>query len=244
LNGVIAWWLAYANVRLLKVKAQSELRNVYSATGAAGVWDGGHVVCRKFRRDWLGRTHVHIEYIEYPLPSWEERDVSVEIPSWAGIDETPCFDGPLDYSRLPRRTIVGVGFPCRTIWCNETVEGDRKLLPTSWLQNRGQFVSDEDLRNYWTMPTTPIWSGLAINTLFYAALIWGVWLAAVRLQRFNRERQGQCEMCAYDLSGALHERCPECGTTVRLRSPSHRVQSTPSEQLVDATSPTSGATDH
>ncbi len=58
---------------------------------------------------------------------------------------------------------------------------------------------------------TPIWSGFAINTVFYAAILWMLWLSPFVVRRFIRRRRGRCIKCGYDLRGAEHEACPECG---------------------------------
>jgi hypothetical protein len=35
------------------------------------------------------------------------------------------------------------------------------------------------------------------------------------LRRYRRRRRGLCVKCAYDLRGAVSDRCPECGTPIR-----------------------------
>lgn len=67
------------------------------------------------------------------------------------------------------------------------------------------------------VPATPIWTGLLINTIFWAGAIHAARAflifiptrtrAAVRAARLRR---GQCEHCAYDLTSAASP-CPECG---------------------------------
>ncbi len=51
----------------------------------------------------------------------------------------------------------------------------------------------------------PVWPGFAINTLFYAAILWG----SVALRRFVRVRRGLCPKCAYPMGESAV--CTECG---------------------------------
>jgi hypothetical protein len=71
---------------------------------------------------------------------------------------------------------------------------------------------------YRLLPTRPIWPGFAINTLFYAAILWLLFAAPFALRRHRRIKRGQCAKCGYDLRGsparADSPLCPECGATV------------------------------
>ena len=76
------------------------------------------------------------------------------------------------------------------------------------------------------LPLRPIWPGFAINTIFYAALLWGLWLVFCVGPGFVRRRirrgRGQCLHCGYDLRGQPPEagasgKCPECGDTMSVR---------------------------
>ncbi len=62
------------------------------------------------------------------------------------------------------------------------------------------------------LPIRPRWPGFAVNTIFYAAILWllslGPWFA---LRRLDRRRRGLCPACGYDLGHAQHDTCPECG---------------------------------
>ena len=62
------------------------------------------------------------------------------------------------------------------------------------------------------LPNTPLWPGLVLNTLFYAALAWGVWQLPLALRRRRRRARGQCVRCGYALAGLpTGSPCPECG---------------------------------
>ncbi len=88
--------------------------------------------------------------------------------------------------------------------------------------NEGVFILELDrvLRNatnqiYATRRCTSfrrlLWPGFAINTLFYAAILWLLILGPFTARRMIRRKRGQCSKCGYDLRGAEHEVCPECG---------------------------------
>jgi len=60
-------------------------------------------------------------------------------------------------------------------------------------------------------PTTVLLSGFVIDTLFYAAIWFGVFFGFTSAKRFIRVRRGRCPRCGYDLRGQLGAGCPECG---------------------------------
>ena len=61
------------------------------------------------------------------------------------------------------------------------------------------------------LPRQPIWPGFAINTAFYAAILWLLMFGPFTARRLIRRKRGHCIKCGYDLRGAEHEVCPECG---------------------------------
>ncbi len=76
-------------------------------------------------------------------------------------------------------------------------------------------ISGRWLKNWFggeSLPVIPLWPGFAVNTLFYAALAWGLWQVPLALRRRSRRRKGLCTHCAYDRTGiATDAPCPECG---------------------------------
>ena len=68
--------------------------------------------------------------------------------------------------------------------------------------------------NKLTLPYEVLWPGFTINTLLYAAIVWVVWLSPFTARRMIRRKRGHCLKCGYDLRGAEHEACPECGVEV------------------------------
>ena len=61
------------------------------------------------------------------------------------------------------------------------------------------------------LPYMPIWPGFALNTIFYAALLWLVTLAPFTTRRMIRRKRDLCFKCGYDLRGTSEIGCPECG---------------------------------
>jgi hypothetical protein len=75
------------------------------------------------------------------------------------------------------------------------------------------------------IPDQLLAGGFVTNTLFYAAIWFGVFFGFASAKRAIRRRRGRCPMCGYDLRGQRHEGtpgearrhegqeagCPECG---------------------------------
>jgi hypothetical protein len=61
-------------------------------------------------------------------------------------------------------------------------------------------------------PLRPIWPGFAINTLFYAGILWLLLAAPFTLRRRRRIKRGLCAACAYPVGAS--EICTECGKAV------------------------------
>jgi hypothetical protein len=62
----------------------------------------------------------------------------------------------------------------------------------------------------------PIWPGFAINTIFYAAILWALFIAPGSVRRMIRRRRGLCPACAYPVGTSPV--CTECGKPVHLRA--------------------------
>ncbi len=65
------------------------------------------------------------------------------------------------------------------------------------------------------MPLGPIPLGFAVNTLFYAALLWLLIPGPFALRRFLRVKRGLCPKCAYPMGESAL--CSECGRVLPKR---------------------------
>jgi hypothetical protein len=80
-------------------------------------------------------------------------------------------------------------------------------------------ATDADPSNamYWrALPLEPLWPGFAINTIFYAAILWVLFFAPGKLKRAIRRRRGLCPACAYPIGSSPV--CTECGASLPFPS--------------------------
>ena len=71
----------------------------------------------------------------------------------------------------------------------------------------GYTWASNELPAYWSL--RPIWPGFAVNTLFYATVLWLLIPGPFALRRLIRRRRGLCLACAYPMGES--PTCTECG---------------------------------
>jgi hypothetical protein len=64
----------------------------------------------------------------------------------------------------------------------------------------------------WELAWHPRWPGFAINTVFYAGVLWLLFAAPFALRRRRRTKRGLCPKCAYPVGSS--EVCTECGAAL------------------------------
>jgi hypothetical protein len=78
------------------------------------------------------------------------------------------------------------------------------------------------------LPLRPLWTGLLLDTFFYAAIMAGLIYAPRMVRQVWRKRHGLCTTCGYARTGlAPNTACPECGA----------IMSSPSQHCSPASSP-------
>ncbi len=124
--------------------------------------------------------------IAYPIEYLQGKTVDPEIPLFAIY-------------------AVGVagGIPMKNVYPNDTPA----RAPPGATYNDGFW----DVR---VLPLRPIWPGFAVNTLFYAAILW-LLIYGAALRRFLRVRRGLCPKCAYPMGESVV--CTECGQKLQQR---------------------------
>ena len=68
----------------------------------------------------------------------------------------------------------------------------------------GMIISDR-----FSLPVYPLWPGFAINTVFYAAILWVLFFVPGLVKRTLRRRRDLCPACAYPVRTS--KVCTECG---------------------------------
>ena len=110
---------------------------------------------------------------------------------------------------------VRIGWPEKSFIGRHCVKPN--LIPTTY---EGAIRLPDSLirltrgKSRFDLPIKPIWSGFAINTILYAAILWLLSLCPSATRRLIRRKRGRCIKCGYDLRGhSGGEVCPECGTS-------------------------------
>jgi len=136
----------------------------------------------------------------------EYRSGAIDFGSTIGVELATLHGGATINQRMPFAALrTRAGFP------RHAVEG------SLWYQN-GVLVAQNPSWGFqpWisaprAFPLRPIWPGFTIDTLFYAAIWFGVCFGFASAKRAIRRKRGRCPRCGYDLRGQLAQGCPECG---------------------------------
>jgi hypothetical protein len=104
---------------------------------------------------------------------------------------------PLKYEEYWNAS-VAAGFPMPSL-CGKIESGE----------SAGLFAVSDRYGAVSHLPCFPIWPGFAINTIFYAAILWLLFFAPGSLRRMIRRRRGLCPACAYPVGTSPV--CTECG---------------------------------
>ncbi len=116
---------------------------------------------------------------------WEENGRRPEdlLPNWIPV-KSPDLESQHAPSR--ERTFEARGWPALTLWCeaDSTPMGGATLPLKPW--EVGVFSHPR------VIALRPIWPGFAINTLFYAAILWALFAVPFALRRKRRIKRGLC----------------------------------------------------
>ena len=162
-----------------------------------------------FRVEWFHTRDLTVNQIEGPSP------VDL-VPTWIVYDPELNENRSMELWEAEAR-----GWPLLALWSKprswyEALDGTRHHLPTEGAIELplSPFTGGMGVMPK-ILPLRPIWPGFAINTLFYAVIVWLLWSSPFAARRFIRRKRGHCLKCGYDLRGSSGGGgvCPECGAT-------------------------------
>ncbi len=131
--------------------------------------------------------------------------------------------GPRQREIVMRQYVIQSGLPTRSLYLvrNTSEYAHLRHMSSLWWPSRNWTEGlsiPKSLPQFstgwgWELPTRPLWIGFAINTVFYAVIIWLLFTAPFALRRWRRVRRGLCSKCAYPVGAS--DVCTECGRAVR-----------------------------
>ncbi len=143
-----------------------------------------------------------------------EKDPSALIPSWTPfLNPAPPFaSGVQGYEY---RRAEGRGWPMLGLWY-ETSRGGGSTVTGGGIPvgewPPGSLRPTPILK---VLPLRPVWPGFAVNTVFYAVVLWLLIPGPFVLRRLIRMKRSQCLKCGYPLGES--DVCSECGTVLARR---------------------------
>jgi hypothetical protein len=136
------------------------------------------------------------------------------VPYWSRARIPPSTE-TIEDSTMPWYNEHAYGWPMRS-----AIGELRNSKPTrAWLVIDGVEVLRSNSGSpmpFRVIPIRPIWPGFAINTLFYAAILWALFAVPAVLRRKRRIKRGLCAKCAYPLGESPV--CTECGAAREARA--------------------------
>ncbi len=123
------------------------------------------------------------------------------VEAWEPLDETPWFS----LLRVGKHQFGAPAFSLEYVY----QYGDsRESRVGAWTGLRSDYRAG--------LPLRPVWSGFAVNTFFYAAVLWLLIPGPFVLRRLIRMKRGRCVKCGYPMGES--DVCTECGKALPGRT--------------------------
>lgn len=161
----------------------------------------------------LAECHIYFECTPRGLGNWDMPEAQGMRLTSPLTPRTTLHSSPT-IKTMSRRIETEHGWPFQTLWHWQDAEYGRVhgAIPFETL---GRLRERYPGQAWSGLSYLPIWSGIILNTLFYAMLF--VCLISIPdVTRSIRHRvHDGCPHCGYDLAGLTSSQCPECGATIK-----------------------------
>jgi len=103
------------------------------------------------------------------------------------------------------------GWPCRALFCEHEKVDFRNTKERGGyrFRYRNRQIGKLDI-----LPLIPIWPGFAVNTMFFAGVLWVLFAGPFALRRLIRGRRGRCAACTCPI-GTSNAKSQACGDAIR-----------------------------
>ena len=175
------------------------------------------------KRGWTLRQQPYEMQRMYPNRLYAQRARTVGVDRIV-VDEHREIDSVYSYDPFSSHTVLFTfsGWPARS-GVNEEwspLAGvERCPLLSAGIEIPFRQVLGSNLKCA-SAPLAPIWPGFAINTIFYAAIVWMLFTLPGYIKRIRgtrRIKRGLCARCAYPVGPPGSDTCTECGAPVSAR---------------------------
>jgi len=151
-----------------------------------------------FRLGWVNRWFGYEETLV----------IAVDEPSVPYNDERWYEEPPSTYLRQ-----WSSGWPCKSLRM-QVGSGVDPVKRVSGIDRRAYALAIRRQAGLVCLPYAPRWPEFAVNTLFYTALLWLLFLVSpAKLRRHLRIRRSLCPVCKYPVGTS--SMCTECGSAVQ-----------------------------
>ncbi len=185
--------------------------NVAVAWGIA-IWSCPIPTCIENFRE-VEQSDIESLWQHYGQPSWPSFSGGTRM-SAAGRTITKV-DGWISGRPSIDLTRYEIGWPGRAMRCVDILwggpYGQWEIVEGWYLEDGIPWVARRTI----ILPLAPVWTGFAVNTVFYAAVLWLLISSPFALRGFLRLRRGLCPKCAYPMGESSV--CSECGITLPRR---------------------------
>ncbi len=173
--------------------------------------------CSISRRTAYRHIALVLEHRQDKVDSRQRKGFDPELSAAVPSDWLSRLDKAEYAEQYPTRTShMDYGWPVLSMWCwfrefrfDRTARGP-ELFGGLQLSDFAA-TGPRDIRWYRlrALPLRPIWPGFAINTVFYAGVLWLLIPGPFAMRRFIRRRRGLCPACGYPAGESAV--CSECG---------------------------------